>query len=196
MIAVAEIESGQERHVPDNQTQRSVRDVQARQAEICDVAQFASVVNLACASNKKVAKSVVISSAEAVIQQAQPRLEGPPPPPKCKTFQASRLTLVRPSRDPKYGKTGCYTPVSLPVLLQESKNGNRHLAGCQLAVTKGLASEHPSGLPPIGCPEFEEGDNWSCRERTRQSTSTQPKADPGDLWRGKNVTLRRVTLIA
>lgn len=102
---------------------------------------------------------------------------------------------MRPSRDPKYGKTGCYTPVSLPVLLQESKNGDRHLAGCQLAVTKGLASEHPSGLPPTGCPEFEEGDNWSCRERTRQSTSTQPKADPGDLRRGKNVTLRRVALI-
>lgn len=67
--------------MPDNQTQRSVRDVQAGQVEICDVPQFASVVNLACASNKKAVKPVVISSAEAVIQQAWPRLEGPPHPP-------------------------------------------------------------------------------------------------------------------
>lgn len=33
--------------MPDNQTQGSVSDVQARQAQLCDVAQLAPVVNLA-----------------------------------------------------------------------------------------------------------------------------------------------------
>lgn len=48
MVAVAEVQFGQRGHVANDEAQRGVRDVQADQTEVLDVAQLATVVQLAC----------------------------------------------------------------------------------------------------------------------------------------------------
>lgn len=46
MVTVTKIEFGEQRHVPDDQPQRRVGDVQAGQAQLHDVPQFTPVVDL------------------------------------------------------------------------------------------------------------------------------------------------------
>lgn len=46
VVAVAEVQLGQRGHVANDEAQRRVRDVQARQAQLLHVTQFAPVVQL------------------------------------------------------------------------------------------------------------------------------------------------------
>lgn len=48
MVAVAQVQVGQQRHLPDDETQRRVGDVEPGQAQVLHVAQLAAVIQLAC----------------------------------------------------------------------------------------------------------------------------------------------------
>lgn len=48
VVAVAQVQVGQQRHLPDDETQRRVGDVEPRQTQVLHVAQLAPVVQLTC----------------------------------------------------------------------------------------------------------------------------------------------------
>lgn len=53
MVAVAQVQPGEQRHLPTDQTQGRVSDVQPRQPQVLHIPQFAAVVQLAWWSHDK-----------------------------------------------------------------------------------------------------------------------------------------------
>lgn len=52
MVAVAEVQLGEQRQAADDEAQRRVGDVQAGQPQLLHIAQLALVVQLACGSGE------------------------------------------------------------------------------------------------------------------------------------------------
>lgn len=48
MVAVAQVQAGQRRHLLADEAQRRVGDVEARQPQVLHVPQFAAIIQLTC----------------------------------------------------------------------------------------------------------------------------------------------------
>lgn len=76
MVAVAEVQLGEQRQAADEEAQRRVGDVQAGQSQLLHIAQLALVVQLTCGSGEGVANGLKRQRARARGASRAPLIPG------------------------------------------------------------------------------------------------------------------------